>query len=177
MIPLIQTDLPEPVAPATSKCGVLSISNQTACPIMFFPKIASNLELSFDFGTDSMTSRKPTVVIFSFGSSIPTVDLPGIGASIRTSFLAIAKEISRLILSSLLTFVPEFNSNSYCVTAGPSVTATTLPIIPKSRNTFSRARIFFSICSLLFTFLALFFVKISVLGKRYALFGRGADSV
>ena len=34
---LIQTDLPEPVAPAIKRCGILEISDTITCPARFFP--------------------------------------------------------------------------------------------------------------------------------------------
>ena len=37
IIVLMQTDLPEPVAPAISKCGIFAISVTTTCPPMSFP--------------------------------------------------------------------------------------------------------------------------------------------
>ena len=71
------------------------------------------------------------------GSSIPIVFLPGIGACIFTALAASARAISLSRLTILLTFVPAFISTSYCVTAGPTWAATTLPSIPKSLNTVS----------------------------------------
>ena len=86
-----------------------------------------------------------TVVGVSLAISIPQVFLPGIGACIRTSFLAKAKLISRLILVNLDNLVPALIASSYCVQAGPTVTATTLPITPNSLRTVSNILIFFSI--------------------------------
>ena len=85
------------------------------------------------------TSLSGTEAIFLFGISIPTVLLPGIGASILTSLAASARAISLLILVILLTLVPALISTSNWVTAGPSWIATTLPVIWKSLSTFSRA--------------------------------------
>ncbi len=70
---------------------------------------------------------------------------PGIGAWIRTSFLAKAKLISLLILVNLDNLVPALIASSYCVQAGPTVTATTLPVTPNSFNTSSKVLMFFSI--------------------------------
>jgi hypothetical protein len=52
------------------------------------------------------------MAISPLGISIPTVLLPGIGASIRTSLAANAKAISLLIFKILLTLVPPGISNS-----------------------------------------------------------------
>ena len=91
---MIQTDLPLPVEPATSKCGVLSISHQTTLPIIFLPSGQSNLLLLLLAGTFSITSLKDTGVVSLLGISIPTVLLPGIGASILISFAASTRAIS-----------------------------------------------------------------------------------
>ena len=92
-------------------------------------------------GFSSKISLIETGLITLLGSSIPTVFLPGIGACIRTSFAPKAKAISLLIPVILETLVPDFTSNSYCVTAGPIFAATTLPSIPKSIKTFSSSLI------------------------------------
>ena len=47
---------------------------------MFLPRATNNLLFSLFAGTDSKISRKPTGVMVSLANSIPTVDLPGIGA-------------------------------------------------------------------------------------------------
>ena len=112
---------------------------------MFLPKGQSSLEPSKDLGTFSNTSLNDTEDVSLLAISIPTVFLPGIGACILTSLVAMAKAISLCIDKSLLTLVPECNSNSYWVTVGPICTSTTLPIILKSFNTFSSISIFFSI--------------------------------
>jgi hypothetical protein len=48
-----------------------------------------------------------TELALSLANSIPTVFLPGIGASILTSFLASARAISLLIFKSLFNLVPD----------------------------------------------------------------------
>ena len=102
---------------------------------MSLPSPAVNFVLSlFSLFKPSSVSRSVTVWALSFGISIPTVFLPGIGAWIRTSFLASAKAISRFIPRSLESLVPCDNSSSYWITEGPTFTATTSPIIPKSLN-------------------------------------------
>ena len=47
IIELIATDFPEPVVPATNKCGVLAKSITTGFPDMFFPSATEMLELAF----------------------------------------------------------------------------------------------------------------------------------
>ena len=141
---LIQTDLPEPVAPATKRCGVLLISHHFTLPIMSLPRATASNWLLVWLGISSNVSLKVTICAASFGISIPTVLLPGIGAWILTSFLARAREISLFIVSILDTLVPDAIESSYWVTVGPIFTSTTFPDIPKSFNTCSRTSIFFS---------------------------------
>ena len=139
---LIHTDLPLPVEPATSKWGIFAISAQQVLPIKSFPKATSILASLIFLGIELNTSLIGTAAIFLFGISIPTVLLPGIGASILTSLAARARAISLLILVILLTLVPALISTSNWVTAGPSWIATTLPVIWKSFKTFSKAILF-----------------------------------
>ena len=133
----MHTDLPLPVAPATNKCGVLFISMNIVLPIMFLPNATTSLLLSIDLGISSIISLNDTPTLVLFGSSIPIVLLPGIGACILTSFAARASAISLCILNTLFTFVPLLSSTSYCVTEGPTFISTTLPTMSKSLNTFS----------------------------------------
>ena len=154
-IQLIQTDLPDPVAPATNKWGVLLISQYFGLLKISLPRATNNLLSDFSWTNFSMISLTKTVVGFSLDISIPTVLLPGIGAWIRTSFLASAKLISLLIPVSFDNLVPGFNSSSYWVIAGPTVTSTTCPIIPNSLNTSSSFWIFDSILAWLLFFIFL----------------------
>ena len=91
-------------------------------------------------------------------NSTPTVFLPGIGASILTSFLDSARAISLLRVVILFTLVPLAISNSYWATVGPTWTSTTLAKTPKLFNTFSNLDILPSIALLssLALFLGLF---------------------
>ena len=116
----IHTDLPDPVDPATSICGVLFICHVTGLPIMSCPNVTRSFFSSSSGLIDSSISLTVTMAVCAFGISIPTVFLPGIGACILTSFAARARAISLFIPSILLSFVPAFISISYCVTAGPT---------------------------------------------------------
>ena len=71
--------------------------------------IKSTIPVGF---TESI-SEKLTTRTLSFGTSIPQLLLPGIGASIRTSFFDKARAISLLNVVILLTLVPLAISNSY----------------------------------------------------------------
>ena len=46
-IALIPTDFPDPVVPATSKCGILARSTITGLPNMSFPSARGNLKEFF----------------------------------------------------------------------------------------------------------------------------------
>ena len=103
---LIHTDLPEPVAPAISKCGILAISDTTTCPPISFPTANAILDLWFLNFVFSTKSLKCTTEVVAFGTSIPTAALPGIGASIRISSAAIFNLMSSTNAVILLTFTP-----------------------------------------------------------------------
>ena len=85
MMEFTHTDLPEPVVPAMSRCGIFAILQVTMAPLMSLPRTVSSflLKLPRNSGV-SISSRKNTVSRTLFGTSIPTADLFGIGASIRT---------------------------------------------------------------------------------------------
>ncbi len=85
---LIPTDLPDPVAPATKRCGISSNDLITTDPSialpsvrfvsLFFIALANSAELSI--------SQSLTMVGFGFGIWIPTASVPGIGAIILIDF-------------------------------------------------------------------------------------------
>ena len=135
----IHTDLPDPVEPATSKCGVLERSAIQLLPLISFPKETGSFIDIISFCLSWITSLTCTPTVILLGISTPTVVLPGIGASIRTSLAARDKAISLDNPVILLTFVPFFTATSNWVTVGPSWTATTFPVIPKSARTFCKA--------------------------------------
>ena len=145
IISFIQTDLPEPVAPATKRCGVLSISHHFTLPIISFPSPTASTAELVCLGIASSVSLKVTIWGASLGISIPTVLFPGIGAWILISFFASASDISLFIVKSFDTLVPDDRESSYWVTVGPIFTSTTFPLIPKSFKTCSKTEIFFSI--------------------------------
>ena len=122
---MIQTDFPDPVAPAISACGVLAISISNGSLLILYPIATVNLDSAFLKLGDSIIERKLTVVGFWFGTSIPTRLVPGIGASIRISFAANAILMSSCNAVILETFTPFSTDNSNLVTLGPSVTSCT----------------------------------------------------
>ena len=107
-----QTDLPEPVVPAISKCGILAMSVTTISPEISLPSTAVSLLLAFLNLSESISSRMETMLTTLFGTSIPTAALPGIGASIRTPLAARFRAISSDRLVILLILTPGAGCNS-----------------------------------------------------------------
>ena len=85
----MQPDLPEPVVPAISMCGMRERSACTTWPAMSLP---SQTESGDEPGPGSTDVRSPSVTMFGerFGTSTPTACLPGIGARMRSSVVASA---------------------------------------------------------------------------------------
>ena len=93
--------------------------------------------------TAPTSSRKETVAISELGTSIPTRDFPGIGASIRTSLAARARAKSSARLEMRLTRTPTAGLTSYLVTDGPISARSTVALILKRLQRFlPRMRIF-----------------------------------
>ncbi len=87
---LMPLDLPAPVAPAMSMCGVDARSRNTAFPAMSLP-IATSSVLEADCASaDERRSPSATSCRWWFGTSTPIAERPGIGARMRTSVAAIA---------------------------------------------------------------------------------------
>ncbi|MNE10121.1 hypothetical protein D3C80_1028220 [compost metagenome] len=106
IIAFTPTDLPEPVVPATSKCGIFARSVMTGLPPMSWPRarVTGDLKLSYS-GVDN-TSEKRTICRSSLGISIPTVVLPGITSTTRTLVTARERARSLARLEIRLTFTP-----------------------------------------------------------------------
>src|SRR3989338_4929549 len=130
------TVLPEFVAPATSKCGNLAKSDRHALPATSCPSAIVKLDfLSLKTG-DSKTCLKGTIAILLFGTSTPTKDFPGIGASILIGCAAKAKARSLLKPSILDNLTPSAGRKVYCVTVGPMAMPTISTSMPKLANVF-----------------------------------------
>ena len=99
------TDLPCPVAPATRRCGILARSIMNTSLVMVFPRaIGSSICDSWNFFELRMLSID-TMLAFAFGTSIPMVPFPGIGAIIRIPNAATlnAMSSSRFLILDILT--------------------------------------------------------------------------
>ncbi len=67
----IQMDLPEFVAPAMSKCGMLARSETSGWPLTSRPKGTANGELIRVNASDSIIGRRRTTLFTAFGTSMP----------------------------------------------------------------------------------------------------------
>ena len=84
MSALTMTLLPEPVAPAMSRCGILARSTAWALPATSRPRAKVRVEPDALKSSSSRMRRRATTLKSLFGISMPTACLPGIGASIRS---------------------------------------------------------------------------------------------
>ena len=141
IMPLTATDLPEPVEPATKRWGILAKSKERTEPLTALPRGISRSLLASVLDW-SQSSRKVTVAISELGTSIPTRDFPGIGASIRTSLAARARAKSSARLEIRLTRTPTAGLTSYLVTEGPISARSTVTLIPKLANVSSKILMF-----------------------------------
>ena len=89
--PLRQTDLPAPVAPAMSMCGILA-RLATTHPALDVLAQADHHRVVVAAARSATRSTSPrlTTSLSAFGISTPIADLPGIGEMIRTSALLTA---------------------------------------------------------------------------------------
>ena len=84
----MQPDLPAPVVPATSRCGIFARSTPIARPATSLPSQTVSGDQSA--GGSWKTSPRWTMRRLAFGTSTPTACLPGIGARMRISVAASA---------------------------------------------------------------------------------------
>ena len=128
---LVQTDLPEPVVPAMSRCGIRAMSPITFRLEMSLPTAKATWDFAFSNSLESMTLRSGTGETKRLGTSMPTTEfLPGIGA-MRTLTAPRLSAISAARLVILLSLTPRSSSSSYRVTEGPLVTSMIFASMPK----------------------------------------------
>ena len=132
IIVLIHTDLPEPVAPAIRRCGILAISATLTFPAISFPTANAIFDRALLNSSDSTSSLNDTATLCLFGTSIPTAAFPGIGASILMSAAARLSFMSSARFTILLTFTPISGVISNLVTAGPQLILFTFAFTPKT---------------------------------------------
>ena len=83
-------DLPAPVAPAISTCGIVARFTICASPWMSLPSATVSGWVACFAALDRRMSPSITKSRWRFGTSMPIADLPGIGAMMRTSGVASA---------------------------------------------------------------------------------------
>ena len=149
------TDLPCPVAPATKRCGSLAKSNINVSPVIVFPNATGSSALNSRNFLSLRTLSIDTICGFRFGTSIPIVPFPGIGAIIRIpkAFNESAMSSSRFFIFAMRT--PRAGVISYKVTVGPTVAVIPEISTPKLRRLFI-IRSSFAFCSALSTEALLF---------------------
>ena len=105
IIELIQTDLPEPVAPATRRCGIAAKSAITVLPYTSLPKASGILFFALVNPSSCKSSLRGTATFSSFAISMPTVSFPGIGARIliASAFVARARSASNCVILETLS--------------------------------------------------------------------------
>ena len=112
MSEFVQTDLPEPVVPATRTCGKCETSPMIRLPLISSPTANAVVDLCPTNSSDSSSVRMDTGLTVRFGTSMPTTDcLSGMGA-MRTPTAPSANAISscRFVILESLTPAPSLNS-------------------------------------------------------------------
>ena len=149
MMEFTHTDLPAPVAPAMSMCGMARKSAATACPETSCPRPRRRPPFSLLKASDSIMSRRETTDGSSLGTSMPTKPLPGIGAWMRMlrAESASARSSARLVILLTLTLVVrpvrlvmKSGSVPNCVTTGPWLISRTRTGAPRLSSVFSMLR-------------------------------------
>ena len=87
---LMQLDLPAPVAPATSRWGIVDRFIITARPAMSRPTATSSGWVAFLASGEARMSPSDTRCRLWLGTSTPMAERPGMGARMRTSAEAMA---------------------------------------------------------------------------------------
>ena len=118
--PLMQTDFPEPAAPAMRRWGICTKSITCASPVIFLPNMTGiSGFLPSRWSSSSMISMKDTMFRLALGISIPTVCFPGKGATIRIEAAASLRAILSWRLTILESFTPGAGRISNTVITGP----------------------------------------------------------
>ena len=139
---LMETDFPEPVAPATSRWGMRARSVTTGAPAMSLPRAMGSFILPRWNSSVANISLRKTISRSRFGISIPTTPLPGMGATMRIESAWSAMERSSARLAMRLTLMPGPGAYSNMVMTGPGHISTTSPSTLKSSSFFSSSRAF-----------------------------------
>ncbi len=90
IIEFTKLDFPDPVEPATRRCGIFARLATTKLPPTSLPTPIVSGCVLFCAAADRSTSPRATVSRSVFGISMPIALLPGIGERMRTSLEATA---------------------------------------------------------------------------------------
>ena len=108
MIVFMQTDLPEPVVPAISMCGIFARSRTSGSPAESLPmNIGSIMPLAWPL---DMSSLSRTFSYCRLGTSMPTEVRPTMFGMMRTFGACSERAMSLAIVSSRATRVPAASS-------------------------------------------------------------------
>src|SRR5690606_20850776 len=101
--------------------GIFARSTTKVSLLMVFPKaMGSSISAFWNFA-EAITERIETTLGFLFGTSIPIVPLPGIGAIIRMPNAESERAISSSRFFILVILIPASGTISYSVTVWPTV--------------------------------------------------------
>ena len=142
---LMHTDLPEPVAPATSRWGMEARSPITVRPYTSLPRASGIFFLGEQNSGSWSSSRSGTATFLRLTISMPTVSLPGMGATMFTLSALVASAMSLEYWSNVFTRTPRAGYTSYRVMVGPRVMS---PGVTSTRNVVSVSMIFCWISSI-----------------------------
>ena len=95
------TDFPCPVAPATKRCGIFVKSKTKVSLVMVLPITIGNSPSKCWNLSEAINERMLTISGLEFGTSIPIVPFPGIGAMMR---IPNADKLSAMSSSKFLIF-------------------------------------------------------------------------
>ena len=137
------TDLPEPVVPAISRCGIGDRSAITAPPAMSLPSTNGSVCVLSSNAVEPSSSDRLTISRVRLGSSMPMTLRPATTAT-RADSADIERAISSDRPTTRLALMPGAGSSSYIVTTGPGRTSPMRPRTPKSSSTLSSSRAFCS---------------------------------
>ena len=137
------TDLPDPVVPAISRCGIGARSTTTGSPAMFLPSTIGSAAVWSSKSAEDSISDSDTISRRTLGSSMPMTLRPGTTAT-RAEMALIERAMSSARPMTRLALMPGAGSSSYMVTTGPGRTSTMRPFTPKSSSTDSSSRAFCS---------------------------------
>jgi len=138
IIELSPTLFPVPVAPAMSRCGILSILVATGWPRRSLPSPRVRRESDWTNSFEETISRRLTISRCSLGISMPTTSRPGMGATIRMEMADNARAKSSERPTIFDSLIPGAGRYSKVVITGPGRISTTSPRTLKSLSLPSR---------------------------------------